>query len=330
MKVTLGHRLKFIFLAVLIAFAGLNLMAYRHVRAMLSYAPGGDRTPRPEFLSFAGKIRLLVNGVNIPRPEADESPSALAMDAVPVTIHQADGSWISAWYCGRGADAPLVILFHGYAACKVYQLREARAFLAMGCSVLLVDFRGSGGSSGSDTTIGYREGDDVAAVVQYARCHFAFSRLVLFGQSMGAAAILRAIHHDGIRPDAVVIEAVFDTMLNTVRNRFRIMKIPSFLSVELLVFWGGVQKHFNAFAHCPVRDAVSVTCPALFMHGADDPRAQVAEARRVYAAVPGRKEFIEFPATGHESYAARYPSQWTDTVSRFIAGIKADHPPSAP
>jgi pimeloyl-ACP methyl ester carboxylesterase len=330
MKVTLGHRLKFILLAVAIAFAGLNLMAYRHVRAMLSYAPGGTRTPKPEFLSFAGKIRLLVNGVNVPRPEEDARPSALAMDAVPVTIHQSDRSWISAWYCGRGADAPLVILFHGYAACKAYQLREARAFLAMGCSVLMVDFRGSGESSGSDTTIGYREADDVAAVVEYARGHFAFSQLVLFGQSMGAAAILRAVHHDGIRPDAVVIEAVFDTMLNTVRNRFRTMKLPAFPAAELLIFWGGVQKHFNAFAHRPVRDAVSVTCPALFMHGADDPRAQVAEARRVYDAVPGRKQFVEFPATGHESYAARYPAQWSDTVSRFIAGVKEDHPLPAP
>jgi len=330
MKVKTRHRLKFIFLAVAIVFAGLNLMAYRHVRAMFTYAPGGDRTPKPEFLSFAGKIRLLINGVNIPRPEVDVPPSALAVDAVPVTIHLADRSWISAWYCGRGADAPLVILFHGYAACKAYQLREARAFLAMGCSVLMVDFRGSGGSSGSDTTIGYREADDVAAVVQYARGHFVFSKLVLFGQSMGAAAVLRAIHHDGIRPDAVIIEAVFDTMLNTVRNRFRIMKVPSFPSAELLVFWGGVQKHFNAFENCPVRYAVRVTCPALFMHGVDDPRARVADARRVYDAVPGRKQFVEFPATGHESYVARYPSQWTDTVSRFIAGIKADHPRSAP
>jgi len=135
---------------------------------------------------------------------------------------------LSAWYCGRGKEAPLVILFHGYSAEKTCLIREAKTFIDLGASVLLVDFRGSGGSSECYTTIGVREADDVAAVVRYASASLPHSSVVLFGQSMGAVAILRAVKEHGIAPDAVILEAVFDTMLNTVRNRFAAMGIPSF------------------------------------------------------------------------------------------------------
>jgi hypothetical protein len=70
----------------------------------------------------------------------------------------------------------------------------------------------------------------------------------------------------------VILEAVFDTMLNTVRHRFHAMGIPAFPSAQLLVFWGGRQWGFDGFAHNPVQYAASLNCPSLFMHGANDPK----------------------------------------------------------
>jgi hypothetical protein len=85
---------------------------------------------------------------------------------------------------------------------------------------------------------------------------------------MGAAAILRAVHAHAIQPDGVILEAVFDTLLNTVRHRFRAMQVPAFPSAELLVFWGGRQWGFDGFEHNPSGYAASVHCPTLLMHGA--------------------------------------------------------------
>ena len=110
----------------------------------------------------------------------------------------------------------------------------------------------------------------------------------------GAAAILRAVSKNNITPDAVILEAVFDTMLGTVRNRFASMNVPSFPSAQLLVFWGGRQWGFNGFRHNPVDDAAALHCPALFMHGFDDPRATCAEGRRVFDALPPRETIQNF------------------------------------
>jgi pimeloyl-ACP methyl ester carboxylesterase len=116
----------------------------------------------------------------------------------------------------------------------------------------------------------------------------------------------------------VILEAIFDTMLNTVRNRFHTLGIPSFPSAELLVFWGGRQWGFNGFAHNPVEYARSLNCPSLFMHGANDPRATVADGRRVFAVAPGPKEFKEFESAGHEAYVSMYPDEWRTAVAKIM------------
>jgi len=311
--------------AAIVGFAGLNVLAYNHARAMTRFTSVGARTTKPEELTFWSRIRVLVVGVNVPRPTSARSPSDLDPDCQAFSFDGPEGVTLACWYCDRGEGTPLVLLFHGYSAEKTALLREARTLLELGASVLLVDFRGSGGSSGSHTTIGVREADDVAAVVQHAEAHLLHTKTILFGQSMGAVAILRAVHERGILPDAVILEAVFDTMLNTVRNRFHAMRIPSFPSAELLVFWGGRQQGFDGFRHNPVDYASSLNCPTLFMHGTDDPRATLNEGRRVFDAVPGPKEFKTFGQTGHESYVSTHENEWRTTVDEFMRRAEIPH-----
>lgn len=301
-----------------VGFVGLNVLAYNHAWAMMHFRTGGDRTTKPEALSSLQKIGVLLVGVTIPRPTGNHSPSDLDADGKVMKINGPDGITLETWYCGRGAITPLVILFHGYSAEKTSLLPEAQALLKLGASVMLVDFRGSGGSSESYTTIGVRESEDVAAVVSFAKENLSHSSTILCGQSMGAAAILKAMQDHGIQPDAVILEAVFDRMLNTVRNRFHAMRIPSWPSAELLVFWGGRQWGFDGFSHNPISYASSVDCPVLFMHGRDDPRARLEEGRRVFEAVAGEKEFVTFDKTGHESYMTTHPAEWRRAVDSVI------------
>jgi pimeloyl-ACP methyl ester carboxylesterase len=296
----------------------LNVLAYRHAYTMMHFEAGKPRTGLPESLSIGQKIGVLLWGVNLPRPHTDLPATTLGPAAKNLQIPGDRNVKLGAWYCPGPAKSPLVILFHGYGGEKSGTVAEAKIFLELGCSVLLVDFRGSGDSSESYTTIGYLEAEDVAAAVRYAQQHLAPSKIVLYGESMGAAAELRAVHSCGVKPDAIIVEAVFDNLLNTVRHRFEAMKTPSFPSAELLVFWGGTQAGFNGFKHNPVDYAGSVTCPILFLHGAADARAHVEEARRVYDAVPGIKQFKEFPGVGHAAIVSRFPAEWKQTVGDFL------------
>lgn len=301
----------------LLAFVSLNVLARRHVRTMSRFVDAGTRTQPPEELSLGQKLGVLLSGVEIPRPQSAMSPTELDPATRVVEIRVSENISLEAWYVDRGADTPLVALFHGYAAEKSSLVPAATAFLELGASVLLVDFRGSGGSSESHTSFGIEEAEDVAAVVRFVGDELSHRRLDLFGQSMGSVAILRAVAVHGVEADGLMIESVFDTLRNTVRNRFRAMGVPAFPNADLLVFWGGREWGVNAFRHNPADYAASVQIPILFFHGADDPRATLEEARRVYDAVPGRKYFITFENTGHESLVIRNPEAWREAVRKF-------------
>lgn len=304
----------------------INILAWNHAHAMLVFAHGGERTAKPESLGRLARLRVLLTGVNVPRPSSRETPADVGLPFERFSLVPAKGVMLAGWYCPRKDTAWLALLFHGYAKEKASQLPEARRFHDMGCSVLMLDFRGSGESSGNSTTLGYREAEDVAAAYRYARQRFPKSRILLFGQSMGAAAVLRALHvATDVKPDAIIAEAVFDSMLETVKNRFALMGVPSFPCAQALVFWGGRQAGFNAFRHNPVDYARSVDAPILFMQGSLDTRARVGQARRVFDAVPhARKTFVEFPGAAHESCSKRDPEQWTAAVSNLLAECSKD------
>jgi alpha-beta hydrolase superfamily lysophospholipase len=309
-------------LVLLAAFVALNILAYRHARAMTHFVTAESvPVPRAESLSLAGKLGILLCGTPLPRPKATRTPADVGLDYAVETFAGDEGV-LEAWHVGHPRPRGRVLLFHGYHACKAQLVPEARAFHELGYACTLVDFRGSGGSAGDRTTIGFREADDVARVVAEVRRRGPRLPLVLFGQSMGAAAVLRAVGVLGVEADAAVLECPFDRLLTAVRMRFRAMGVPSFLSAELLVFWGGVQHGFNGFRHNPEDDARGVACPALLLHGSADPRVEPDQVGAIYAHLAGRKELHSFAGLGHESFVAKKADQWKEKVRRFLREVK--------
>jgi pimeloyl-ACP methyl ester carboxylesterase len=63
--------------------------------------------------------------------------------------------------------------------------------------VCLFDFRGSGLSAGDYVTYGWREKEDVGAVLEYLGNEFGYEGFVLWGRSMGAATALMYSRNPG-------------------------------------------------------------------------------------------------------------------------------------
>lgn len=301
-------------LVLLVGFVALNVVAYRHARAMLTFAERGVRPPSLHDMTLAQKLGVIVGGVTLPRPENGKTPADAGL-AFRTHVIAGDGVQLEAWEIVHPQPRGTVLLFHGYAGAKASLLREAAAFHELGYTAILVDFRGSGGSSERSTTIGYTEADDVAAVVRWANGR---GPLVLFGQSMGAAAVLRAIAVHDLNPDALILESVFDRLLSTVRNRFELFGLPAWPVAELMVFWGGVQCGFSGFAHNPVEYARHSACPALVLHGTDDRHTKLAEGEAVFAALAGRKALSKFAGVRHTSLFGAAPEVWRAAVREFL------------
>jgi alpha-beta hydrolase superfamily lysophospholipase len=303
---------------VLSGIVACNGIAWMQARAMTHFSSGGQRTPAIEALSLPEKAWTVLTGVNVPRPQNSHTPQAVRLPYEVRTISFPGGDTLESWYIPVKQPRATVLMFPAYAESKETLLAQAVAFHEMGYDSLMVDFRGVGGSSGQDTTLGVREAKDVGRAFGYVRQTWPGRATILYGVSMGSAAVLRSIATEGVKPDAIIIESPFNRLLDTVRNRFDAMGLPSFPGAELVVFWGGVQQGFDGFAHNPVDYAQSVSCLVLLMNGDHDPRVTPTQATAIYEKLGGHKEFVSFPGAGHESLIAAAPQVWKERVSRFL------------
>ena len=307
--------------ALVTAVVSLNVLAFMQARAMSIFTAHGERTGSPEQLNTLDKITLLLSGVNIPRPTNRRLPGDFGLAFEIRRFTNRDGATLETWFLPGKNNRLVVALFHGYAVSKSSLLTTGRAFHQLGCATLLVDFYGSGGSSGAGTTIGMKEADDVAATVEYMRRTWPERKIVLYGISMGGAAVLRSVAANGANPDAIIIEATFDSLLNTGKNRFHAMGLPGSPLAELLLFWGSVQNGFNMFSHNPVDYARAVKHPALILHGEKDERATSAQARSIAEAMEGNARLITYPEVPHMPIVEARPEDWTRDVAAFLEQI---------
>jgi alpha-beta hydrolase superfamily lysophospholipase len=259
-------------------------------------------------------------GLGQPKLVSTKLPSDIGLSYTTQRIPVQPEEWLEAWYIPtQNATAKgTVLLFPGNGGSKARQLlAPAQVFHNLGYDTLLIDFRGVGGSSGSTTTLGMREAEDVAIAANYAQNNFD-SPVVLYGVSMGSAAILRAVAAEGVQPDAIILELPFSTMLNAVRSRLREARAPTFPLAELAVFWGSVQHGFNGFAHNPVVYAKQVTVPTLILQGELDKWTTSKEIDRLFGNLGGEKRLAIFPNVGHNLLVTVDRELWQQENSQFL------------
>jgi alpha-beta hydrolase superfamily lysophospholipase len=325
-KTLLFSTLSTILFAVLL----LNLIAFMQARAMTHFVDAGNRTRSPEALGLLKKIEVLFTGVRVPRPADTATPSAIDLPFQTIRFGGQSHDNCEAWLIPAQNPAQkhkaLCIAFHGYASSKSSLLQPAKAFHDLGYDVMLVDFRGSGASLGNDTTIGYREAEDTAAAENYATDKWPDESIILYGQSMGGAAILRAIAQLHVHPSAVIIESTYDRLLSTVECRFSAMGLPSFPLARLLVFWGGEQLGYGGFALNPADYATHLNCPVLMMQGGLDPRVTNAQALNLFNHLAGPKRFELFETAGHCDFLNQSPYRWKKSTADFLQISLHQHP----
>jgi alpha-beta hydrolase superfamily lysophospholipase len=299
--------------ALLVLFVFMNIAAAFHAYKFTHFTnSNSNRTKNPGKLSFAQKIQTLVFGVSNPRPVNTLKPAAQYE-----TIKLKSNKEIECWSIKTDSAKGTVILFHGFGGEKSSLLDKAEIFRSFGYNTLLVDFMGSGGSEGNQTTIGSKEAEQVKTSFDYLTKQ-GEKKIYLFGTSMGAVAIMKAINDYQIKPEAIIIECPFGSMYQTVCARFRSMNVPAFPMAALLVFWGGVENGFQAFEHKPTEYAKSITCPTLLLYGAQDEKVSKEETDAIFANLNGKKELKTYQEAGHENYLVKYKNEWTQDVETFL------------
>lgn len=309
---------KLVIAALLSAVVSANALAFLHARAMTRFSQSGERTAPIEQLGLLDRIGVMLAGVSLPRPGNLSTPAKYNLPFETRRFLNPSGDSLESWYIAGLEHRPLIVMFHGYGTAKSSLLSAAQVFNELGYGTLLIDFFGSGGSSGSSTTVGVKEAEDVAAAVGYANSNWPQRKIILYGISMGGAALLRALALHGVSADGAIVEATFDSLLHTAKRRTRSLGLPASPFTELLLLWGSVQGGVNLFAHNPADFAAKITLPVLQLHGEQDQRVTLAEARSIALALGRHGRWVTFPGVPHTAIVTQRRAEWMTEVGQFL------------
>ena len=298
----------------LLGFALINVVAIFHAYKFTHFTDKNiSKTKDSKLLSTSEKIKTLFFGIDNPKPLNEHFPTQ-PYETIKIQSNKNLECWLIKSVNSKGT----VVFFHGYSGDKSSMIERAEEFLALGYSTLLVDFMGSGGSEGNQTTIGYLEAEEVKSCFDYLK-QKGENKIYLFGTSMGAAAILKAEHDYQMNPQGMILECPFGSMYATTCARFARMGIPAFPMAGLLVFWGGVENGFWAYNHNPIEYSKSVKCPVLLMYGRKDETVSEEDTNLIFSNLASAsKELKVYPNAAHENFLKQYRNEWIQDVDNFM------------
>jgi fermentation-respiration switch protein FrsA (DUF1100 family) len=226
-----------------------------------------------------------------PQGPLDATPSVLGLPFEDVALTTADGETLAAWFVSPKQPPMGTVLFlHGNAGNRGHRLHAIEGFVGEGFSILMVDYRGYGGSSGSPTGPGLTLDADAAWAYLTRERRVAAGSIVLYGESIGSVPALRLarrLETEGSSgPAALVVEGGFTTGLEIGKKAFPFLPVSWLLSDPM----------DNLAA---IRE---VTVPTFFLHGTDDEVIPFEMGRRLYDASGARvKTFRGVEGARHNS-----------------------------
>lgn len=228
-------------LLVALGIGGMSLQVGKMVAEGLLYQNEGNDTK-------GNSIKQLeLWGYDIEKFEASYDSECMVLEA-------SDGVKVPVTYYANGKEdgaAPIVILIHGAGGDHVSTYPLAEGYLKRGWQVLSYDQRGSGDSSDDKVSFGYYEQLDTDCVVEYAANTLHSSRIVVHGQSMGAAtaALYATSQHARDYVEAIILDSPIDSMEHMFRGVWREMEGTEDIPEDYVVACGDwYLKHFYGFS----------------------------------------------------------------------------------
>ena len=252
------------------------------------------------------------------------APLSLGADTVSFT--SGSGSTIHAWFARGDSGAGAVLLLHGVGDDRRAMIERARFLHVAGYSVLLPDFQGHGESAGAHITFGALESLDAAAALEYLHMRVPGERAGVIGVSMGGAAAL--VGPSGpLTVDALVLESVYPTITDAVRDRLRAWLGPigpAFTSP--LISFVGREIGVSPAALRPLDRIGTVRSPILIAAGTKDRYTPLTETHALYASAPSPKELWMVDGAGHVDLHAFAPAEYERRIGSFLArNLRGSH-----
>ncbi|MFT3933819.1 MAG: alpha/beta hydrolase [Chitinophagaceae bacterium] len=310
--------LKRLLFSVLILFLLLNIIVINQAYHLTHFYNHGTVKPLEEQTNgFWGKAQVTLFGLKQEKLIGAKPDSPFTN----IKLKTKGNIILDAWLFHVANSKGTIAILHGHGSEKSANLSQSDTFNELGYSTLLVDFRAHGQSGGNTCTIGYTEAEDVKLAYDYLK-NSGEKNIILYGISLGAATITKAVADYQLTPEKVILEMPFASLPATVECKMRMAGLPAEPIAGLLTFWGGAINGFWAFSMKPKEFVKKIKCPVLLQWGRKDKGVTEKEIKEIFNNIPGPKKFVAYENCGHENLCENEPDKWEDTVEAFLKGEK--------
>lgn len=234
------------------------------------------------------------------------TPREMSLPYEDLRIQTEDGEILHGWWLPHPQPRGQVVFWHGNGGNLSLWLDVIAGLRQRGFSVLAVDYRGYGASTGSPDEQGmYR--DAAAAVKEFdRRLRRPESPVIFWGRSIGTPVAASSL--SASQADAVVLE----TPLPDVRSVLRTNPVMWLLS------W------FSSYRFPTSRLLEGYAGPLLVIHGDADRLIPYAAGQQVFAsAATPRKVLATIPGADHNDLHIANPSVYWRAIDDFVASLPA-------
>lgn len=214
------------------------------------------------------------------------------------------------------------LVLHGYTGWKEEMYPFARWYHSMGYHVIVPDLRCQGESEGDFIGMGLTDHYDCNLWIDYILRQDADARIVIHGQSMGAATALMMTGEEDVSEHiaAVISDSAYTDAYSMfgdkIKDWFYLPAFPLVDSARLALLMRGGYDLSDASAI----DAVARShTPTLFIHGSTDAMIAVQMSKDLYAAASCPKELLIIDGAGHGQPQDKDPEAYYGTIQAFLA-----------
>ena len=217
-------------------------------------------------------------------------------------MRASDGTRLHALWWPQPAGAPVILFFHGNAQNDFAWALVRQDLEALGCRMLLPDYRGYGKSEGQPSEKGlYLDGQ--AALDWLAAEGVAESEIILFGKSLGGGVACHLVPERPFR--GLVLESTFTSLTSVGSHLFPFA--PA--NVTLPETYPSAEK------------LARKTCPLLVVHGTLDTLIPVAEGKTLHRLAPPPKELYLVEGAGHNDVSLMAGSDYARHIGAWLRSI---------
>ncbi len=244
------------------------------------------------------------------------------VESHPLRLSSYDGLNLWANCFPQVEDSDLwVICVHGYQSEHSSVEDVGEAFYRQGYNVLLPDLRGHGNSEGEYIGMGLHDSLDILSWIDTILQGNPQGKIVLFGQSMGAATVMITAGQESL-PQQVfaVVEDCgytdsYQMMVEQLDYRYG---LPEFPLMPMTNFMAEFRTDYDMRDASPMEYLKNATVPILFIHGDTDTFVLPYMLDELYNSYQGEKERLLVSGADHVASRNVEPENYFNTLFQFV------------